>query len=250
MSVNTFIRWENVMDILTHYAENNSFMETFKHTANNEKVNLCMQNDFIRNCLEKWLDDPKFNDSLKNSTKSKEIRLLANEEFKMNRLELCCKLYTKAAQFAPFKSIESALAFSNRSAMYLRLNKYQECLKDIDTSLNILENSDINEQEVNKGQLILKLLKREIECLIALKQFKTAKTNLENILELSKNVYKIPLEDQFIKKCKVLSDCDKNSNNADIVENSNETLTEDLIKKKLSTNKITLPFKSPKLKLW
>jgi len=75
--------------------------------------------------LEKWLDDPKFNDSLKNSTKSKNTRLVANEEFKMNRLELCCKLYTKAAQFAPYKSIESALAFSNRSAMYLRLNKYQ-----------------------------------------------------------------------------------------------------------------------------
>jgi len=48
MPINTFIRWENVMDILTHYAENNSFMETFKHTANNEKVNLCMQNEFIR----------------------------------------------------------------------------------------------------------------------------------------------------------------------------------------------------------
>lgn len=56
--------------------------------------------------------------------------------------------------------------------------------------------------------------------------------------------------DKFIKKCKVLSDPDKISNNADIVKNANETLTEDLIKKKLRTNKIFLPFKSPKLKLW
>lgn len=48
MPMNTFIRWENVMDILTHYGVNNSFMETFKHTAHNEKVNLCMQNEFIR----------------------------------------------------------------------------------------------------------------------------------------------------------------------------------------------------------
>ncbi|KAL4132470.1 hypothetical protein QTP88_009613 [Uroleucon formosanum] len=250
MSINTFIRWENVMDILTHYGENNSFMETFKHTANNEKVNLCMQNKFIRSCLEKWLDDPKFNDSLKNATKSKEIRLAANEEFKMNRLELCCKLYTKAAQFAPYKSIESILAFSNRSAIYLRLNKYQECLKDIEASLNILENSEINEQDVHKGQLIVKLLKRKIECLMALKQFKIAKTNWENILEVSKNVYKIPLEDQFIKKYKVLSDCDKNnSNNVDIVKNADETLTEDLIKERLNTNKINLPFRSPKMEL-
>jgi len=57
-----------------------------------------------------------------------------------------------------------------------------------------MENSDINEQGVHKGQLIVKLLKRKIECLMALKQFKTAKTNWEIILVLSKNVYKIPLE--------------------------------------------------------
>lgn len=251
MPVNTFIRWENLMDILTHYSVNNSFMETFKHTANNEKINLCMQNEFIRSCLEKWLDDSKFNESLKNSTRSKETRLAANEEFKMNRLELCCKLYTKAAQFAPYKSIESALAFSNRSAMYLRLNKYQECLKDIDASLHVLENSDIDEKEVHKGQLIMKLLKRKIECLMALKQYESAKTNWENVLELSKNIYKIPLEDQFIKKCKILLDYDKNdSNNVDIVKNTDEMLTEDLIKKTLDKNEITLPFKSSKLQLW
>jgi len=57
-----------------------------------------------------------------------------------------------------------------------------------------LENSDINEKEVHKGQLIMKLLKRKIECLMALKQYKSAKTNWENVLELSINIYKIPLE--------------------------------------------------------
>jgi len=75
--------------------------------------------------LERWLDDAKFNKSLKNIGKSKEVRLKANEEFKKDQLELCCKLYTKAAQFAPCKSIELALALSNRSAMYMRLNKFQ-----------------------------------------------------------------------------------------------------------------------------
>lgn len=75
--------------------------------------------------MERWLDDANFNESLKNTGKSKEIRLKANEKFKKNRLELCCKLYTKAAQFAPCNSVELALAFSNRSAMYMRLKKFQ-----------------------------------------------------------------------------------------------------------------------------
>lgn len=57
-----------------------------------------------------------------------------------------------------------------------------------------MENSDINEKEVHKDQLIMKLLKRKIECLMALKQYESAKTNWENVLELSKNIYKIPLE--------------------------------------------------------
>jgi len=43
-----FVRWENVLDILTDYSVNNNFMETFKYTPNNEKITLCMQNEFIR----------------------------------------------------------------------------------------------------------------------------------------------------------------------------------------------------------
>lgn len=75
--------------------------------------------------MEQWLDDAKFNNSLKNSVKSKETRLKANEEFKNGRFQLCYKLYTKAAQFAPYMSLEFALAFSNRSAMYMRLNQFK-----------------------------------------------------------------------------------------------------------------------------
>lgn len=51
--------------------------------------------------------------------------------------------------------------------------------------------------------------------------------------------------DQFIEKCKVLSNYDKDD---EIVQPT--MLTEDLIKKLLEKNEITLPFKSPKLKLW
>lgn len=67
-----------------------------------------------------------------------------------------------------------------------------------------MENSVINEKEVNKGQLIIKLLKRKIECLMALKQYESAKTNWENIIELSKNIYKIPLEGNVFKKYMII----------------------------------------------
>lgn len=43
-----FVQWDGLMDIITRFSITNGFMETFKNTANNEKVTLCMQNDFIR----------------------------------------------------------------------------------------------------------------------------------------------------------------------------------------------------------
>lgn len=71
---------------------------------------------------------------------------------------------------------------------------FQSCLKDIDASLSILDDNNINEKEVNKGQLIVKLLKRKVECLIALEQYEKAQIYWDNLLELSKYVYKINLE--------------------------------------------------------
>lgn len=74
------------------------------------------------------------------------------------------------------------------------MNIFQNCLRDIDASLNILEDNNINEKEVFKGQLIVKLLKRKIECLIALKQYEKVQIYWDNLLEISNNVYKISLE--------------------------------------------------------
>lgn len=84
---------------------------------------------FDSGCLKRWLDSHEFDVSLKCSAKSEKTRLDANEEFRKDRLDLCCKLYTKSAQLAPHKSLESALAFSNRSVVYMKLNKFEVELK-------------------------------------------------------------------------------------------------------------------------
>lgn len=43
----------------------------------------------------------------------------------------------------------------------------------------------------------MKLLKRKIVCLVALNQFKNGQTCLENLIELSNNVYKISLDSMY-----------------------------------------------------
>lgn len=58
----------------------------------------------------------------------------------------------------------------------------------------MLENTNSSEKGVNKGQLIVKLMKRKIDCLIALKQYVEAQNFWENLMETSKDVYKITLD--------------------------------------------------------
>lgn len=71
-------------------------------------------------------------------------------------------------------------------------------MKDVDASLDVLENSNVTDKEVNKVDIIVKLLKRKIMCLISLNQYKKGQTCLEYLLNLSKNVYKISLEGTYI----------------------------------------------------
>lgn len=71
--------------------------------------------------------------------------------------------------------------------IFINLIIFQDCIKDIDTSLDVLENYNIKEKEINKSQLIVKLIKRKIVCLMALKQYKKAQTYWKNLLQLSKN---------------------------------------------------------------
>lgn len=58
----------------------------------------------------------------------------------------------------------------------------------------MLENTNSSEKGVDKNQLIVKLMKRKIDCLISLKQFVEAQNCWENLLKISKNDFKITLE--------------------------------------------------------
>jgi len=85
--------------------------------------------------------------------------------------------------------INFSLLYNQRYQIILIVLK--DCLKDIDNSLDVLEHTKFKDREVNTSQLIVKLLKRKIECLMTLKQYKSAQICWENLLKLSKNVESI-----------------------------------------------------------
>ncbi|KAJ8679805.1 hypothetical protein QAD02_015592 [Eretmocerus hayati] len=97
-------------------------------------------------------------DSRKSSTKSDEIRKKGNNLFRLNNRDddrMVLSLYTESIAYAPLGSEELAQAYSNRSALWLYLHKYDLSLLDIERALKITKSSN----------LVSKLSARKEKCL-------------------------------------------------------------------------------------
>uniref|UniRef100_A0A336LSS1 CSON003654 protein n=1 Tax=Culicoides sonorensis TaxID=179676 RepID=A0A336LSS1_CULSO len=102
-------------------------------------------------------------ESIVNSFKSDEISLesrnLGNSYFKVKDYVNALKYYNRSLCFAPVASENLAIAFANRSAVYLNIGFYKFCLDNIETAL--------------KGnypcKMIQKLEQRKKECLAKMK---------------------------------------------------------------------------------
>lgn len=82
-------------------------------------------------------------------------------------------LYSKSIAFAPENSEELALGLGNRSALLLHIQKFEECIHDIDKALSISKSDKFK----------TKLLSRKTSCLKSLNEFQS---NPEKTLELRK----------------------------------------------------------------
>nr|XP_050853770.1 SET and MYND domain-containing protein 4-like isoform X2 [Vespula vulgaris] len=97
----------------------------------------------------------------KNSAYSIKFRLEGNKLFLSSSLNgyKCIKvieLYTKSIAYANPLSEELALAYGNRSAVLLKIHKYELCIQDIDRALSLNY----------PDQLKIKLYIRKVECLV------------------------------------------------------------------------------------
>ncbi|KAJ8679815.1 hypothetical protein QAD02_015602, partial [Eretmocerus hayati] len=84
--------------------------------------------------------------SEKSSTKSAKIRKRGNDLFLKNNREnyrMVLSLYTKSIAYAPLKSEELALAYGNRSALWLHMHKYDLCLIDLGRALDITKSNSL-----------------------------------------------------------------------------------------------------------
>lgn len=100
-----------------------------------------------------------------------------------------CKLYSKSAAYAPVGSNELALAYANKSAVLLKLGKFEKCLELINQCLLLNYPKDLK----------IKILVRKVECLKILQHSKT-KEFYDEALSWIENQVSISERDQMKKK--------------------------------------------------
>lgn len=107
---------------------------------------------------------PQASGDIKNAKESEKLREEGNKLFvsiplKNRTCVDALKLYTKSIAYAPYPSEQLALAYANRSAVLLKLHKYELCIQDIDRALALKYPDNLR----------AKLYVRKVECLNALR---------------------------------------------------------------------------------
>ncbi|XP_076763579.1 protein-lysine N-methyltransferase SMYD4 [Xylocopa sonorina] len=120
---------------------------------------------FTLNVMLEYNVIPQSSSSEKSAEESERLREQGNKVFVSAPLETgtclkALKLYTESVAYAPYPSEQLALAYANRSAVLMKLHKYQLCIDDIDRALALTYPDNL------RGKLYV----RKVECLNALKR--------------------------------------------------------------------------------
>lgn len=105
----------------------------------------------IASANTKWL--PKTPEASEKARKAGNVIYMQSKHTAQMHEEIL-RLYCKSIVLAPDNSEELALAFGNRSAFLLHLQKYRESIQDIERALKITQSTSLKE----------KLSKRKAEC--------------------------------------------------------------------------------------
>lgn len=132
---------------------------------------------FVYNIFEELNAFPSVKEVKKNDDQSVCYRNRGNTFFTKSQFYKAWQYYNLSLLYATNNSENFCVALSNRSAVFFTLEKYNECIKDIDTVFSLPYPKKLQE----------KLSKRKVSCNNALSEKETTKTNnikIEDILKM------------------------------------------------------------------
>lgn len=171
-------------------------------------------------------------DEKKNPETSEQYRKKGNESFCRRDYKTALKFYTLAILNASAASESLLLGYSNRSAVFYDLKRFEQSLADLACVKQLLDKSKpVRLSE--RVSLVVKLLSREVCCLLELNRFVNLDQNdfvkyLRKI-EFSESTAKSEIESKIEEFKKRLSVTVKSSNQSDEIEKINDLAISDKV---------------------
>lgn len=123
--------WQILLDVLLQQSQ--SRLQNIKNT---DPISFCLDNRGIKEILTKYINDfLQFRNNCKEGKDAKisdEKRKQGNQELKSKNLKESLDLYTESVFYAPRDEECLALAYANRSLVLYQLDRFEECLRDIE----------------------------------------------------------------------------------------------------------------------
>ncbi|XP_017759848.1 PREDICTED: SET and MYND domain-containing protein 4-like [Eufriesea mexicana] len=172
----------------------------------NEYKTLCTDEErivFTLNVMLEYNIIPKPCGDIKNAKQSERFRDQGNKLFVSTSLEShtcieALKLYTKSIAYAPYPSQQLAIAYANRSAVLIKLHKYELCVQDIDRALTM--------SHLLLKNICAKLYVRKVECLTMMKD-----PHMEDVIkEVQSCLENLSLDNEIKKKLDIKLNSAKN----------------------------------------
>lgn len=165
-----------------------SFVDLFKNNLPQAKINAWNRKIASGDWKSEVLFDAKMIAG-KNNQNSSKLRAMGNAHFEQGTWYVAMEFYSKSLCFAVPGTQNESLAYANRATCFLRLNRFDECLRDIDLAT-----------KANYPNMP-KLMRRKADCEKAMKiidQRKTTEAKLDfppneqfpcmaNVLEVQQN---------------------------------------------------------------
>ncbi|CAK9830542.1 SET and MYND domain-containing protein 4 [Anthophora retusa] len=160
------MEWQNVLEILTGKLKPTCVVKT-NVKREDELMSHLWNNQTITKFVYLWLEDHYDKRESKSIAKAQTFKSMGNKEFQATNYIKSIHCYTKCSQHAPATSTELSIAIANRSASLFYLNRYDDCIKDIELAIKLNY----------PKKLHYKLYLRAMQCYLKLgKQHLTEKT--------------------------------------------------------------------------
>ncbi|XP_076243429.1 protein-lysine N-methyltransferase SMYD4 isoform X2 [Calliopsis andreniformis] len=167
------MEWQNVLEYLVCKSKPK---QTLKATINREDelMSYLWTDQNMIKLVSLWLRDHYDKKELKSIAKAEAFKSTGNKEFQTKNYTQSIHFYTKCALYAPVGSNELPLAIANRSAALFYLNRYNDCIKDVELAIKL--NYPKN--------LCYKLYLRAAQCYLKLGDRNMAEKTISKIREI------------------------------------------------------------------